>query len=124
MRPTPVDELQHLHMDPPGPVPATCRGITLAAFPEAAVDAIVDGFGPALVGIQVMHAGGKLTGLGDPFQVFAVGIGAHADLDALETALGVLVSWLVEPGVLSYAQLVDRMACAPARIFGLPGGTP
>jgi len=41
----------------------------------------------------------------------------------LETALGVLVTWLVEPGILSYAQLVDRMACAPARIFGLPGGT-
>jgi dihydroorotase len=41
----------------------------------------------------------------------------------LETALGVLVTWLVEPGILSYAQLVDRMACAPARIFNLPGGT-
>jgi dihydroorotase len=41
----------------------------------------------------------------------------------LETALAVLVTWLVEPGVLTYAQLVDRMACAPARIFGLPGGT-
>ena len=41
----------------------------------------------------------------------------------LETALGVLGSWLVAPGILSYAQLVERMACAPARIFGLPGGT-
>ncbi len=41
----------------------------------------------------------------------------------LETALGVLVTWLVAPGILSYAQLVDRMACAPARVFGLPGGT-
>ncbi|GJG87615.1 dihydroorotase [Gemmatimonadetes bacterium T265] len=41
----------------------------------------------------------------------------------LETALGVIVTWLVAPGVLSYAQLVDRMACAPARVFGLPGGT-
>jgi len=41
----------------------------------------------------------------------------------LETALGVLVTWLVAPGVLTYAQLVERMACAPARVFGLPGGT-
>ena len=41
----------------------------------------------------------------------------------LETALGVLGTWLVAPGVLTYAQLVDRMACAPARVFGLPGGT-
>ncbi len=41
----------------------------------------------------------------------------------LETALGVLVTWLVAPGILTYGQLVDRMACAPARVFGLPGGT-
>jgi dihydroorotase len=41
----------------------------------------------------------------------------------LETALAVLCTWLVEPGILTYAQLVDRMACAPARLFGLPGGT-
>ncbi len=41
----------------------------------------------------------------------------------LETALGVLGTWLIEPGILTYAQLVDKMACAPARIFNLPGGT-
>ena len=41
----------------------------------------------------------------------------------LETALGVLGSWLIEPGILTYAQLVDKMACAPARLFNLPGGT-
>ena len=41
----------------------------------------------------------------------------------LETALGVLVTWLVAPGILTYAQLVERMACAPARVFGLEGGT-
>jgi dihydroorotase len=41
----------------------------------------------------------------------------------LETALAVLVTWLVEPGIITYAQLVDKMACAPARIFNLPGGS-
>jgi dihydroorotase len=41
----------------------------------------------------------------------------------LETALGVLGAWLVKPGILTHAQLVERMACAPARIFNLPGGT-
>jgi dihydroorotase len=35
----------------------------------------------------------------------------------------VLVSSLVEPGIVDYATLVDKMAVAPARIFGLPGGT-
>jgi dihydroorotase len=41
----------------------------------------------------------------------------------LETALAVLVTHLVEPGVIDFATLIDRMACAPARVFGLPGGT-
>jgi len=41
----------------------------------------------------------------------------------LETALAVLVTSLVEPGIVDYAALVEKMACAPARVFGLPGGT-
>jgi dihydroorotase len=41
----------------------------------------------------------------------------------LETALGVIVTWLVEPGILDVRQLIDRMAVAPARVFNLAGGT-
>ena len=41
----------------------------------------------------------------------------------LETALGVNVTWLLEPGILTIPQLVERMACLPAKIFHLPGGT-
>lgn len=41
----------------------------------------------------------------------------------LETALGVNIQWLVEPGIITLATLIDRMSCAPARIFKLPGGT-
>ena len=41
----------------------------------------------------------------------------------LETALGVNVTWLLEPGILTLPQLVDRMACLPAKVFHLPGGT-
>ena len=41
----------------------------------------------------------------------------------LETALGVNVTYLVEPGILTIPELVDRMACLPAKVFGLPGGT-
>lgn len=41
----------------------------------------------------------------------------------LETALAVMVTNLVEPGIISYATLVDRMSCSPALIFHLPGGT-
>jgi dihydroorotase len=41
----------------------------------------------------------------------------------LETALGVIGKWLVEPGILDVGQLIQRMAVAPARVFNLPGGT-
>ncbi len=41
----------------------------------------------------------------------------------LETALGVNITHLVRPGIISLATLVDRMSCAPARIFKLPGGS-
>jgi len=41
----------------------------------------------------------------------------------LETALAVVVSNLVVPGLIDYPTLVDRMACTPARLFHLPGGT-
>lgn len=41
----------------------------------------------------------------------------------LETALGVNVTWLLEPGILTLPQLVDRMSCLPAKVFRLPGGT-
>src|SRR5437762_5608867 len=41
----------------------------------------------------------------------------------LETALAVIVTNLVEKGYLSFSDLVDRMACTPARLFNLPGGS-
>ena len=41
----------------------------------------------------------------------------------LETALGLAVTELLEPGLLSLAALVSRMSAMPARIFNLPGGT-
>ncbi|MBA3403409.1 MAG: dihydroorotase [Gemmatimonadaceae bacterium] len=41
----------------------------------------------------------------------------------LETALAVSVTSLVETGHIDFATLVEKMSCAPARLFGLPGGT-
>ena len=41
----------------------------------------------------------------------------------LETALGLAITELVEPGVLTLPELVRRMSTTPARIFNLPGGT-
>ncbi|PYO77850.1 MAG: dihydroorotase [Gemmatimonadetes bacterium] len=41
----------------------------------------------------------------------------------LETALAVIVTNLVEKGYIGFPDLVDRMACTPARLFNLPGGS-
>ena len=40
-----------------------------------------------------------------------------------ETALAVSVTNLVETGHIDFSTLVDKMSCAPAKLFGLPGGT-
>ncbi|UCG74580.1 MAG: dihydroorotase [Gemmatimonadota bacterium] len=41
----------------------------------------------------------------------------------LETALGIAVLELVETGMLTLGELVERLSCGPARIMGLEGGT-
>ncbi|HEX2722340.1 MAG TPA: dihydroorotase [Gemmatimonadaceae bacterium] len=41
----------------------------------------------------------------------------------LETALAVCVTNLVETRHIDFGTLVEKMSCAPARLFGLPGGT-
>ena len=41
----------------------------------------------------------------------------------LETALAVVVTNLVTPGIINFPTLIDRMACTPARVFHLQGGT-
>ena len=48
---------------------------------------------------------------------------APMGLVGLETALGLAVTELVEAGVIDLPTLIDRMSCAPARAFNLPGGT-
>src|SRR5213075_138357 len=40
-----------------------------------------------------------------------------------ETALAVNITWLVKPGVIDLKLLIEKMACAPARVFHLPGGS-
>jgi dihydroorotase len=41
----------------------------------------------------------------------------------LETALAVNLTWLVKPGIVDLGVLIEKMSCAPARLFHLPGGT-
>jgi dihydroorotase len=44
-------------------------------------------------------------------------------LVGLETALGIILSHVVGKSGFSLGTLVERMSCAPARAFNLPGGT-
>jgi dihydroorotase len=41
----------------------------------------------------------------------------------LETALGVNITYLVETGILTLGEMVNRMSCLAAKIWHLPGGT-
>jgi len=41
----------------------------------------------------------------------------------LETALGLILTHVVDAGVIDLPGMVERMSCQPARVFGLPGGT-
>lgn len=41
----------------------------------------------------------------------------------LETALAVVATWLVKPGIIDWPLLVEKMAVRPAKLFRLPGGT-
>jgi dihydroorotase len=41
----------------------------------------------------------------------------------LETALAINITWLVASSIIDLPTLVEKMSCAPARIFHLPGGT-
>jgi dihydroorotase len=41
----------------------------------------------------------------------------------LETALGLVLTRVVAEGVIDLPTMIDRMSCAPARAFNLPGGT-
>ncbi len=50
---------------------------------------------------------------------------AHAPngIVGLETALAVNITWLVAPNIIDLPLLIERMSCAPARVFKLEGGT-
>ncbi len=41
----------------------------------------------------------------------------------LETSLGLVITHLVKPGILTLSQMVEKMSVAPAKILGVSGGT-
>lgn len=41
----------------------------------------------------------------------------------LETTVGVVLTALVHPGIITLSQAIERMSANPARILGIPGGS-
>jgi hypothetical protein len=89
----PARELSKLHMDPPAPAPGIGDGFMLSELDGAAVDAIVASAGAesgsTLLSVEFRHLGGALSRskkgdgvalLDAAFAMFAVGIGATAEL--------------------------------------------
>ena len=89
-RPTPVEELSALHMDPDGPVPGHGDGLLLGELPAAAITAFARFAAPAvpLLSLELRHLGGALSpgrvtagavdGIDGAFALFAVGIAPDA----------------------------------------------
>jgi FAD binding domain/Berberine and berberine like len=72
----PVENLKHVHMDPPGPVPGHGDGMLLSEFTPATIDALTRAsVGSSLLSVEVRHLGGAVAEA-------RPGNGALAKLDA------------------------------------------
>jgi FAD/FMN-containing dehydrogenase len=108
-RPTPVEELSQLHMDPPAPVPGHGDGLMLAELPAAAVTAFARFAAPdvPLLSIELRHLGAALTpgqvsagavdGINGAFAMFAVGIAPTPEAKAAVHAAVVAAQHALAP---------------------------
>jgi Berberine and berberine like len=107
----PVEELQHLHMDPRQPVAGSGDGMLLSDFDDAAIDELVRVAGAEvespLLSIELRHLGGALARR-------APGAGALASIDApfLLSAVGATPNAELAAAVKAHVELVQA-ALAP-----------
>lgn len=123
LRPMPVPELSHLHMDPEHPVPGIGDGVLLAELPVEAVDALVHAAGAAssstLLSVEVRQLGGELgraqpgngalASLDAAYAVYAVGIAqtpeeATASEQHTDAVLEALAPWASRRMYLNFAE--------------------
>ncbi len=118
----PAEDLRHLHMDPPGPVPGVGDGMNLVDLTPEAVNALVavagPGSGSPLVSVELRQLGGAVAqespahgavgAIDAGFALYAVGMAADAEMtqlvearvDALQAALG---PWTAARGYFNFA---------------------
>jgi hypothetical protein len=96
----PVEQLQELHMDPPGPVPGHADGMLLNDLPAYAIDQLVAvagaESGSPLVSVEVRHLGGALArkspghgalaSIDADFALFTVGVAPTPEAKAVAKA--------------------------------------
>ena len=85
-----------------------------AADREAVIEGLVDG---TIDCIASDHAPHSLEEKDCEFDL------AVAGMIGLETTLGLVKTYLIDKGYLSWADAIRKMTANPARILGLPGGT-
>ena len=118
----PVEELRHLHMDPPEPVPGAGDGMNLADLTPEAIDALVEvqgaGSGSPLLSVEIRQLGGVLAepspehgavGTFDAaFAMFGVGMALDAEMkEAVEAyaakVKATLAPWAADRGYFNFA---------------------
>lgn len=81
---------------------------------QALIEGLLDGTIDMIASDHAPHSKEEKSGgmVGSPFGI----VGS-------ETAFSLLYTYLVEPGIVTLAQLIDWMAYKPAKVFQLEGGT-
>ena len=84
--------LQHLHMDPPHPVPGVGDGLFLERLPNEAIDAFVQTAVPPLISLEIRQLGGAMANsarhhgavgtLDASYVMFAVGMAPNPEIAA------------------------------------------
>jgi hypothetical protein len=112
-------DLQHLHMDPPEPVPGQGDHWQLPEVTDAAIDTLFANFGPALLMAEIRHGGGAVASLGGPYHFFGGGMAAtpqmHQDVWAALATLRTAMAPHV--GTQHYANFVEHPDVDPAEIW-------
>jgi dihydroorotase len=81
---------------------------------QACLDGLVDGT------IDAITSGHRPCALEKKMQELDL---APFGASTLETTLSAVITYLIQPGILSWSQAIDKLATAPAKILGVEGGT-
>lgn len=126
--------LQHLHMDPPQPVPGVGDGLFLERLPDEAIGAFVQNAVPPLISIEIRQLGGALASpaqhhgavgtLDDGYVMFAVGMAPNAEIaaavhDAVDRVKAGLAAW---ESARTYFNFAERQV-GGARLYPLKAYT-